>query len=248
MYSKIETIQVELSVKISCFEIYHENVYDLLADDRNRIPLAVREHSVEGFYLEGSKLILCPTFEDACHIVDMAMKNRHIGQHDMNIRSNRSHCITEIYIDSVNDELQHVEESNKDGAGYYHTASSQNRRSSKKLVSDPLIRPKDFVATGKLTLVDLAGSERLKSTNSVGKIRKETGFINKSLYVLGKVIAGLSRTQGDLGHRDVPYRDSKLTKLLINSLGGNGRTMLIACVSEASGSGAESMRTLKFRY
>ena len=100
---------------------------------------------------------------------------------------------------------------------------------------------------GRISLVDLAGSERLKSTKSTGKVLQEAGFINKSLYVLGKVIAGLVRTHGDRNHRDVPYRDSKLTKLLISSLGGQGRTMLMACISEASGSLIETLRTLKFR-
>jgi Kinesin motor domain len=54
-------------------------------------------------------------------------------------------------------------------------------------------------------------------------------------------------TAGDLNHRDVPYRDSKLTKLLISSLGGKTRTLLVACVTEASGSQVETLRTLKFR-
>jgi len=66
--------------------------------------------------------------------------------------------------------------------------------------------------------------------------------------VLGKVIAGLVRTGGDLNHKDVPYRDSKLTKLLIASLCGRSRTLLISCVSEAKSSQAETLRTLKFRY
>ena len=66
--------------------------------------------------------------------------------------------------------------------------------------------------------------------------------------MLGKVIAGLVRTNGDLNHKDVPYRDSKLTKLLIASLCGRSRTLLISCVSEAKGAQAETLRTLKFRY
>ena len=78
------------------------------------------------------------------------------------------------------------------------------------------------------------------------QVLQEAGFINRSLYVLGKVIAGLVRTGGDLNHRDVPFRDSKLTKLLISSLGGHTRTLLVACVTEASGSQIETLRTLKF--
>ena len=80
------------------------------------------------------------------------------------------------------------------------------------------------------------------------QVLHEAGFINRSLYVLGKVIAGLVRTGGDLNHKDVPFRDSKLTKLLISSLGGRTRTLLIACVTEANGSVAETLRTLKFRW
>jgi Kinesin motor domain len=105
---------------------------------------------------------------------------------------------------------------------------------------------REYMVMGRMTFVDLAGSERLKTTQSTGKVLHEAGFINRSLYVLGKVIAGLVRTGGDLNHRDVPYRDSKLTKLLIGSLGGRTRTLLMACVTEASGSQAETLRTLKF--
>lgn len=103
----------------------------------------------------------------------------------------------------------------------------------------------EAVTRGKMSLVDLAGSERLKDTNSTGKVLQEAGFINRSLYILGKVIAGLVRTNGDITHKDVPYRDSKLTKLLIASL-VHSHSLLIACVSEAKGSQLETLRTLKF--
>ena len=92
----------------------------------------------------------------------------------------------------------------------------------------------------------MTGSERLKSTNSTGKVLQEAGFINKSLYTLGKVIAGLVRTSGDLASKDVPYRDSKLTRLLIGSLGAGSKTLLVASITEGSSSLAETTRTLKF--
>ena len=75
---------------------------------------------------------------------------------------------------------------------------------------------------------------------------QEAGFINKSLYTLGKVIAGLVRTSGDLSSKDVPYRDSKLTRLLIGSLGAGSKTLLVASITEGSSSLAETTRTLKF--
>lgn len=214
LFEKLNQLNIAFKIKLSCLEIYHEHVYDLFADDKERNPMAVREHAVEGFFLEGARLVDCTNYNIACSVLDVAFKNRQVGFHDLNSRSSRSHCLTEVYIET-------------------YPAPEENP---------------DYIVRGKMSLVDLAGSERLKSTNSSGKVLQEAGFINRSLYVLGKVIAGLVRTNGDLNHKDVPYRDSKLTKLLISSLGGNSRTMMISCVSEAKGSQAETLRTLKFRY
>ena len=80
----------------------------------------------------------------------------------------------------------------------------------------------------------------------MGEATQEAGFINKSLFILGKVIAGLAVTGGDASSRLVPYRDSKLTKLLIGSLGGRGRTLMIACVRDGKANLTETLRTLKF--
>lgn len=80
----------------------------------------------------------------------------------------------------------------------------------------------------------------------MGEATQEAGFINKSLFILGKVIAGLAVTGGDSSSRLVPYRDSKLTKLLIGSLGGRGRTLMIACVRDGKANLVETLRTLKF--
>jgi Kinesin motor domain len=91
--------QVKFNVRISCFEIYHENVFDLFAEEKDRAPLGVREHSTDGFFLVGCKLINCHSYKVACNAVGYAIQNRQVGQHDLNARSTRSHCITEIYID-----------------------------------------------------------------------------------------------------------------------------------------------------
>lgn len=99
---------------------------------------------------------------------------------------------------------------------------------------------------GRLSFVDLAGSERLDQSGSVGKGAKETAHINSSLLVLGKVIAALSSAAetGRLGH--VPYRDSKLTKLLADSLGGSSLAMMIGCLSPSSEALDESNNTLHY--
>jgi hypothetical protein len=96
----------------------------------------------------------------------------------------------------------------------------------------------------KLTLVDLAGSERIKKTGAQGARQTEGININKSLLVLGQVVSALSE-QGKR-RRKPPYRDSKLTRLLQDSLGGNSRTIMVACVSPADFNVDESINTLRY--
>ena len=89
--------------------------------------------------------------------------------------------------------------------------------------------------------MDLAGSERLKESKAKGDMIKETGNINRSLLALGNVITALEK-----GDSFVPYRDSKLTKLLSDSLGGNSLTTMIACCSPSSRYLDETLTTLKY--
>ena len=96
---------------------------------------------------------------------------------------------------------------------------------------------------GKVSFVDLAGSERLKSSKSEGSMVKETGNINRSLFMLGKVIAMLS--DGEKNNH-IPYRDSKLTKLLMDSLGGSSLALMIACCSPSSNHMEETLSTLHY--
>ncbi|KAK1320968.1 Kinesin-1-like protein PSS1 [Acorus calamus] len=99
-----------------------------------------------------------------------------------------------------------------------------------------------MVKTGKLMLVDLAGSEKVEKTNAQGKVLEEAKSINKSLSSLGKVINAL--TTGRMNH--IPYRDSKLTRILQDGLGGNSRTALLCCCSPSSTDASESLSTLRF--
>ena len=97
--------------------------------------------------------------------------------------------------------------------------------------------------------VDLAGSERLKESKATGVTMTETGAINKSLFTLGKVISALGKkTKGGKLKDDkfVPYRDSKLTKLLMDSLGGSCMTLMIACCSPAESFLEETLSTLNY--
>jgi kinesin family protein 3/17 len=100
---------------------------------------------------------------------------------------------------------------------------------------------KDMVRVGKLNLVDLAGSERQKKTGAKDAVLKEGIKINLSLSALGNVISALSE-----GSKHIPYRDSKLTRLLQDSLGGNSKTMMIAAISPADYNYDETMSTLRY--
>ncbi|XP_033230766.1 kinesin-like protein KIF12 [Belonocnema kinseyi] len=97
---------------------------------------------------------------------------------------------------------------------------------------------------GKINFVDLAGSEMTKKTQSEGKTLEEANNINKSLMVLGYCIASLSDGKKKSGH--IPYRDSKLTKLLADSLAGNGVSLMIACISPARSNASETLNTLRY--
>nr|XP_023683289.1 kinesin-like protein KIF17 [Paramormyrops kingsleyae] len=97
---------------------------------------------------------------------------------------------------------------------------------------------------GKLNLVDLAGSERLSKTGAMGERLREATKINLSLSALGNVISALV----DGRSRHVPYRDSKLTRLLQDSLGGNTRTLMVACLSPADNNYEESLSTLRYAH
>lgn len=97
----------------------------------------------------------------------------------------------------------------------------------------------------KLTLVDLAGSERIKKTGAQGNRRQEGININKGLFVLGQVVSALAE-QRPKYKRKPPYRDSKLTRLLQDALGGNSRTIMLACVSPADFNIDETINTLRY--
>jgi kinesin family protein 4/21/27 len=100
--------------------------------------------------------------------------------------------------------------------------------------------------TSRLTLVDLAGSERLKRTGATGARAKEGISINKGLLALGNVINALADDQRTVRAAHIPYRDSKLTRLLQDALGGNSRTLFIACVSPSESNFEETLNTLRY--
>lgn len=107
-----------------------------------------------------------------------------------------------------------------------------------------MIEGESKIKAGRLNLVDLAGSQRQKKTQATGGRSKEGIYINSALSVLGQVIGAL--TSPTPAH--IPYRDSKLTRLLQESLGGNARTIMIANVGPADFNYDETISTLRYAY
>lgn len=213
--------QEKYYIKVSYLEIYNEQINDLL--NIKSTNLQMRGTNENSFFVEGATVIECRHPAEVVEILLEGTKNRKVSSHELNKDSSRSHSIFTIYVIS-------------------------------EFMQDGQIMKK----YGKVSLVDLAGSERLKETKSHGDMIKETGNINKSLFMLGKVISILTdkkdnnqskNNSSDLSSTKkihVPYRDSKLTMLLADSLGGKSKTILIACVSPSIAYADETLSTINY--
>lgn len=197
--------------KCSCFELYQEQVIDLLVANNSNDSLLVREDPKRGMYIEGLTETVIRNDLAAKELIMQGLKNRHVAATNMNSESSRSHLIFTIFLN--------LSYSLKDGT--IQTKSSR------------------------LHLIDLAGSERQKATKAIGERIKEAGRINKSLSTLGNVINALvEMSEGK--NKFVPFRDSKLTYFLKDSLGGNAKTTIIANISQSIIQCQETISTLKF--
>ena len=160
--------------------------------------------------------------------------------------------LAELIVNTQNEITELIEQGNKVRATAATQMNARSSRSHSCFTIKINQRKKEDMGNGeerttklasKLNLVDLAGSERADKTGASGKHLKEGAAINKSLSALGNVINALSSgTRG--GH--IPYRDSKLTRLLQESLGGNSRTVMIATISPAADNYEETLSTLKY--
>jgi hypothetical protein len=155
-------------------------------EEKDRVALIVREHATEGFFLEGSRLVSCSTINEAVKVLNHAMKHRRIGSHELNNRSNRSHCITDIFIDVDKKPVDsETAEDKNDGDDDNDDDLSKGERLERKMEKQlAQLTSKNNKYHGKISLIDLAGSERLKNTNSTGKVLLEAGFINRFIILL----------------------------------------------------------------
>ncbi|KAK2913990.1 hypothetical protein QQF64_030187 [Cirrhinus molitorella] len=200
------------SIHLSFLEIYNETMVDLLSSLKkgkclNSGVLTVVEEPGGGVSVKGLSLHLVHNEEEALNLFFEGEMNRIIGEHALNKRSSRSHCIFTVHIE----------------------ARSRTLSDAKYI-------------TSKLNLVDLAGSERLSKTGSEGQVQTEAMYINKSLSFLEQVILALA----DSRREHVPFRQSKLTHALKDSLGGNCNTVLVANIYGEAAQIEETLSTLRF--
>ena len=152
--------------------------------------------------------------------------------------------LTEISVNSLKETMNCLEQGSLNratGATAMNARSSRSHAIFSLHIEKASKHDKNNLISAKFHLVDLAGSERAKKTGATGERFKEGVNINKGLLALGNVISALCE---DKAH--IPYRDSKLTRLLQDSLGGNSHTVMIACVSPADSNLEETMSTLRY--
>nr|KJB58550.1 hypothetical protein B456_009G214600 [Gossypium raimondii] len=241
LFGKIESLkhQIEFQLHVSFIEILKEEVRDLLdptslnksdaaSPNTGKVhvpgkpPIQIRESSNGVITLAGSTEVSVSTLKEMAACLEQGSLSRATGSTNMNNQSSRSHAIFTITLEQMH-KLNPV---SGDGS------------------------PNDIMSEeylcAKLHLVDLAGSERAKRTGSDGMRFKEGVHINKGLLALGNVISALGDEKKRKEGVHVPYRDSKLTRLLQDSLGGNSRTVMIACISPADINAEETLNTLKY--
>lgn len=213
-------------VSVSYLEIYNEEIRDLLPKDapkqlHQQSPrgLELKEHPDKGVYVKDLSTYVVKSIDELDQLMNAGNKNRSVGATEMNEQSSRSHSIFTISVESCLRNVDSTAEGGSDGNAN-----------------------EGGIVAGKLHLVDLAGSERQSKTGATGERLKEATKINLSLTALGNCISAL--VDGKSSH--VPYRDSKLTRLLQDSLGGNSKTLMIATSSPADYNHDETLTTLRY--
>ncbi|KAL4802114.1 P-loop containing nucleoside triphosphate hydrolase protein [Aspergillus unguis] len=220
LFQRIEAAEapdVSYNVRVSYFEVYNEHVRDLLVP-RTDPPhyLRIRESPSEGPYVKDLTEVTARNYNDIMKLMRKGDVSRTVASTKMNDTSSRSHAVFTITLKQIHHDLSTDETTER---------------------------------TARIRLVDLAGSERAKSTEATGQRLREGSNINKSLTTLGRVIAALAdpkagRPGKRKGKEVVPYRDSILTWLLKDSLGGNSKTAMIACISPTDYE--ETLSTLRY--
>lgn len=212
-------------ITVSYIEIYLEELRDLLDLETSSKDIHVREDDKGNTVIVGATEQQVNSADEVMSCLDSGSAGRQVGTTNMNEHSSRSHTIFTLYIEQK------------------PLIEDEEAESEKKSSVTPGMDYADY-KYAKFHFVDLAGSERAHRTGNVGERFKESVFINSGLLALGNVISSLADAKKKVVH--VPYRDSKVTRLLKDSLGGNARTLMITCLSPCAADFAENLNSLKY--
>ncbi|XP_075016014.1 kinesin-like protein KIF7 [Calonectris borealis] len=212
---------IDYTVRVSYLEVYKEEFRDLLQVDTASKDIQIREDDKGNIVLCGVKESEVEGLDEVLSLLEMGNTAKHTGATHVNRQSSRSHTI--------------------------FTVTMEQRRGAGRLPlhhQHPSVPASGQVLVSKFHFVDLAGSERIVKTGNTGERLKESIQINSGLLALGNVISALGDPRRKSSH--IPYRDSKITRILKDSLGGNAQTVMIACVSPSSSDFDESLNTLNY--
>ncbi|XP_033751505.1 LOW QUALITY PROTEIN: kinesin-like protein KIF27 [Pecten maximus] len=234
-----DTIEVNIKktkkflVKVSYIEIYKEELQDLLDTETSYKDLHVREDDKGNTVIIGAREVDCESLDDVMTLLEAGTAVRQTGSTQMNEQSSRSHSIFTVVIEQKWTEADVM-------------AGKRKPSESSEVVDEAINLPQDIThcMSGKFHFVDLAGSERAHRTGNVGDRFKESVHINSGLLALGNVISALGDPKKKSSH--IPYRESKITRLLKDSLGGNAQTLMVCCISPATANFDESLNALKY--
>jgi len=217
------------TVYCSFVQIYNEQLFDMLRDGGRDRPLEIHEDSNRDIYVQGLSEFRVKNLEECLALLRIGEDNRAIRETHMNQASSRSHSLFQVVVEqelgAQDPRRQHQQQAagNQDGAV--------------------------VILRSKLNLVDLAGSEKWDTTQDIAdQHAQELANINSSLFTLGRCIAALCASASTVSAlpAHIPYRESKLTRLIQDSLGGNTKTYIIATLSPTADCAEESISTLKF--
>ncbi|XP_071346967.1 kinesin-like protein KIF21A isoform X5 [Trachinotus anak] len=221
----------EFKINAQFLELYNEEVLDLFdstRDMKQKSHIKIHEDATGGIYTVGVTTRTVSSEAEMMQCLKLGALSRTTASTQMNVQSSRSHAIFTIHLCQVR-----------------VCASDNQETETDNRVSNGNSEMDEYeTLTAKFHFVDLAGSERLKRTGATGDRAKEGISINCGLLALGNVISALGDRSKRSSH--VPYRDSKLTRLLQDSLGGNSQTVMIACISPSDRDFMETLNTLKY--
>uniref|UniRef100_A0A803YBF6 Kinesin motor domain-containing protein n=1 Tax=Meleagris gallopavo TaxID=9103 RepID=A0A803YBF6_MELGA len=224
----------DFKVNAQFLELYNEEILDLFDTTRDidaknkKSNIKIHEDSAGGIYTVGVTTRTVNGESEMMQCLKLGALSRTTASTQMNVQSSRSHAIFTIHLCQTR----------------VCPAFSTDNATDNRIISESAEMNEFETLTAKFHFVDLAGSERLKRTGATGERAKEGISINCGLLALGNVISALGDKSKKATH--VPYRDSKLTRLLQDSLGGNSQTLMIACVSPSDRDFMETLNTLKY--